>query len=1122
VKLEVKSPDGYTGGMAGFDVVVLDNAPSSKVGAGRFIFVNTVPSDVPVELLGRIEQPPIVDWDRSHPVMRYVDLSKVAIEEALRVRPLVAGRALVESIGGPLVYLIEEPQRKALLVGFDLFKSDLPLRVAFPLILSNGLRWLHPAGLDTGNFQVVAGQPLLLPVEHGVEQATVITPSGQSNRVQVTRGVVSVADTSEVGLYRIQTVNGELTVAANLLNEEESNIVPQPLPGPEGRGVESRNAVPVQLELWPLFVILAALVLLLEGVLYWRRQTAGRAMVPQSLQDRLVLAGRSALVLLLLVSLLRPSLPRWVDRVNVLFLVDQSDSVSLAAREQAYRMINQAVSSAREGDQAGLIAFGEDALLTEPLRLKPTIQPPEKPIPGRATDIAQAIQLAVATFPGGQANRVVLFTDGRETRGNALSAAQAAKDHGVDIYYAPLPLTFPQEVVVEQVILPHEVKYGEPFNLRVVAWSQKETQGRLSLFRNGEFVGSQIVNLSQGKNVLTYRQSQEQSGVHVYQAHLEVEGDTIEENNRAIGTVVVRGRPKVLLVDKDRTQTQALTAALRSQHIDVEVAEPDRAPKDPGGFQTYDGVILSNVSSLKLTKRQMEGIRDYVRDQGGGLIMLGGEESFGLGGYYRTPIEEALPVTMEVKQKLEIPSLAVALVIDRSGSMAMAMRDNDKVNKLEVAKEAAHLVTELLDERNEVGVLSFDTEAIWDAPIQSARNKAALGRAIATIKAGGGTDGYPAVKEAYHALFDRPAVLKHVIFLSDGQMTRGDFAGLVQRMAKDKITVSSVAIGSDADVQLMFDVAKWGKGRFYYTDETSTVPRIFTLETQLASKSILVEQPFRATVANPAHEILQDIDWRGAPPLGGYVATSLKSTAEMLLMTNQEDPLLAVWRYGLGRAAVFTSDAKPKWGILWVRWRDFNKFWAHTLRWVLRTSSRSDTVATVERREQEGVVTVEGVDQKGEFINFLDNQLGVVMPDKRRTVIDLQQIGPGRYQGKFAADQEGAYLVGMAQRKDQRIIGSQIAGLVVPYAQEFRDLGVNERFLRELAELTGGSALKEPKDAFLQARRRSRVPVELWPWLIGLVTILLLPEIGLRRISPSGLANLVRGIGQRSGVGRSA
>ena len=246
--------------------------------------------------------------------------------------------------------------------------------------------------------------------------------------------------------------------------------------------------------------------------------------------------------------------------------------------------------------------------------------------------------------------------------------------------------------------------------------------------------------------------------------------------------------------------------------------------------------------------------------------MVGGEESFGLGGYYRTPIEEALPVTMEVKQKIEIPSLAVVLSIDRSGSMAMST--DEKVTKLDLAKEAAHLVIDLLDERNEVGVMSWDTEFIWDFPVKAARDKGAAHHAVATIKAGGGTDGYPALKEAYAVLFDRPALLKHVIFLSDGQMTRGDFAGLLRRMSKDKITISTVAIGKDADVQLMVDIAKWGRGRFYYTEDSQTIPRIFTLETQLASKASLVEQPFKPTSPHPPR---RDAGYRleGRAPAGG-------------------------------------------------------------------------------------------------------------------------------------------------------------------------------------------------------------------------------------------------------------
>ncbi len=1110
VSLEVRTPDQYQGGMGDADVVVLDSVTPPRVGPGRFIFVNAVPPDVPLEVLGRLERPTIMDWDRAHPVMRHVEFAKVTIEDAMRIRPLAAGRSVVEAVGGSLIYALEEPDRKALFIGFDLFKTDFPLRIAFPLVLSNTLRWLHPAGLDQSSFQFAAGQPILLPAPHGVTTVTVTTPSGRAVQGRVTRGMVSFTETDETGIYTLSTSRGETRVAVNLADADESNLVPHPLPAASGHGPPAAP-VPVQRELWPLFVILAVVLLASEGLLYWRRQSAGRLRAPAGVGDRWALALRSALVVVLCLALLRPTLPRWVDRMNVVFLLDLSDSVSLASRERAYRFVAEAGKHMKSGDRNSVIVFGDQAVVDQPLASRPAIDRPKAQVDGRGTNIFQAIQLSLAMLPPGQANRIIMLTDGRQNAGNALAGAQAAKDARADIYYVPAPLTFTQEVVAEAMVLPHEVKFGEPFQAKVVVWSLRDTEGRLSLFRNGEFLGSQVVRLTAGKNVFSYRQSLDASGIHVYQAAIEVEGDTIEDNNRAVGAVVVRGRPQVLLADRDRTHAQSLAGALRSQNIDVTVVEPPQIPADLAGLQKYDGVVLSNVSSLKLTRQQMGYMRDYVRDYGGGLVMIGGEESFGLGGYYRTPVEEALPVTMEVKQKVEIPSLAVVLSIDRSGSMAMST--DEKVTKLDLAKEASHLVVDLLDERNEVGVMSWDTEFIWDASVRPAKDKAAIHHAIATIKAGGGTDGYPALKESYQVLFERPALLKHVIFLSDGQMTRGDFQGLLRRMAKDKITVSTVAIGKDADVQLMVDVAKWGKGRFYYTEDSQTIPRIFTLETQLASKASLVEQPFKPQLTSPGHEAIQEIDWKSVPPLGGYVASTLKATADMVLMSHQEDPVLATWRYGLGRSVAFTSDAKAKWGVLWLRWREFNRFWSQLIRWTLRSGSRSDTVAIVERRENMGEIVVDAVDPKGEFINFLDSQVGVVAPNRDRTVIDLEQVGPGRYRGRFPAAQEGVYLVGMSQRRNERVVGSQLAGLVVPYAQELRDLGVDEPLLRELAELTGGGPLAKPPDAFLRSRRQSRIGVDVWPWLVGLVALLLVPDIALRRVGPGALervAMLVR------------
>jgi uncharacterized membrane protein len=1117
VVLEVRAPETYAGGMEGADVVVLDSVRLPRTGPGRFVLVNAVPDDVPLEVVGRLERPEILDWDRRHPVMRHVDVGRVQVGTALQVRPVGVGRALVETSRGPLVYALEEADRKAVFVGLDLFQTDLPLRVAFPILLSNALRWLHPAVFDQASVQFPAGEPLRVPLPHGVTEATITTPRGRDVLVPVSRGLATFSDTTEVGVYTITTAQGRTRVAVNLLDADESDLAPRPLPAPAGPAPEGAALVPVQRELWGVLVALAAAVLLIEALLYWRRRS-GWSLRLAAGTDRWALGLRCALLLILLLALARPSIPRWVDRLNVLFLIDHSDSVSLAARERAYRFAADAVQHRRGDDHQGVIVFGEEAMVDQPLAASPAVDRPRAAVPGRGTNLFQAIQLALASLPRGQASRLVLLTDGRENSGSARAAAAAARDAGAEIFYVPAPLTFTQEVVAEALVLPDEVKFGEAFLARVVVWSQLDTTGRVSLFRNGEFLGSQAVRLQAGKNVFAYRQALETTGIHVYQAAIEAPGDTIEENNRAVGTVVVRGKPKILLADKDLAHARSLAAALRSQHLEVTVVDARQVPRDVRGFQPYDGLILSNVSSLHLTRTQMSHIRDYVRDHGGGLLMIGGEESFGLGAYQRTPIEEALPVTMDVKQRLQVPSLSVVISIDRSGSMAMST--DGKLTRLDLAKEAAHLVVDLLDPANEVGVQTWDTDFLWDVPLTTARDKTAIHHAIASIRAGGGTDGYPALLDVYRKLIDSPALLKHVIFVGDGEMPGEKYRELLNRMARSKITVSAVAIGKGADHQLMAEIARWGRGRFYYTEDAENIPRIFTLETQLVSKESLVEEPFRPQLTSPAHEAVQDIAWPTVPPLGGYVATTLKRNADLVLMSNREDPVLATWRYGLGRAAAFTSDAKDKWAVLWLRWSEFNKFWAQLVRWTLRGSPHSEVTATVHRADGRGEVLVDAVDARGQFINFLDAQVGVVAPDRSRAVVPLEQVGPGRYRARFPTEQEGVYLVGAAQRKDDQVIGSQLAGLVVPYAQELRELGVDEPFLRELADLTQGRPLTESRDVFALGRRPSRIAVEIWPWLVSLVAVLLVPEVALRRLGPTALVWLAERRGR--GVSRGS
>ena len=1084
-------PARFEGDPGDYDVVVLDGSAPARLERGRYILVNTVAGNTPLEVTGTIRNPVVVDWDRGHPAMRFLDLSQVLIEEALRVRPLTGSRTLIESTLTPLALAFEEGGSRIVFVGFDPLRSDLPLRAAFPLFLSNAVRWLYPTRLEDLPLQTATGRALTVPVPPGVAAVRVTAPDGVAREVPVVGGGVALPETTLAGIYLLQAGDWEQRVAANLVDEDESDLTPR-LSLPAGGGGEGARTFQAYREMWPYLTVLALALLLLEAALFSR---AARP-VPWS-----ALAARAGVAAFCLAALLLPQVAWRGDRLNVLFLLDESDSIPFSERLASRRFVREALAAMGQEDRAGIAAFADTPRLEVPLERGVRPLPGPGAEPGGQTNLAEALAFALASFPRDGAHRVVLLTDGNETRGDAVAEALQARERGADLYVRPIGGWGDAEFLLEQVLLPREVKRGESFAVRVVAWASAAASGHLSLYRDGKFVGSQKVELEPGKSVFAYRQTLSATGFHVYQAALEVANDTIEENNRAAGVVAVRGQPKVLVVDRDPGQARHLLGALRAQEMDPVLVEPAAFPRDLAPLLAYDGVILSNVSSLRLSRQQMELVRSYVRDQGGGLIMLGGEESFGVGGYFHTPVEEALPVTMEARQKLDVPSLAVVLVIDRSGSMESSV---DRFTKLDLAKEAAQLVVELLDERNEVGVVAFDTANSWVVPMGPAERKDYIIDEIASIKSGGGTDMFPALKEAYETLYARDALLKHLIVLSDGQAAAADFGGLVRRMTKDKITVSTVAIGRDADVRLMRDISRWGRGRFYFTEDPQSIPRIFTLEAQLASKSAIIERPFRPVLTHTHHEILRNIDWREVPPLGGYVATTPKVTAEVLLASPQGDPVLAAWRFGVGRAAAFTSDFKAKWGVLWLRWPPFGRFVAQMVRWTLRTKDRADVVTHVAIRDGKGTVSLEAANPQGEFINFIEAEAGIVGPDGGRTVIPLRQVAPGQYEGAFPAEEQGAYLIGVAQRREGTMIGSEIGSLVLPYSPEHRNRAVNQALLARLTSLTGGGILEKPEDAFRLNRRLSRQPRDTWPFFLVAALLLFLAEVAARRLRRAG------------------
>ncbi|MBM4082721.1 MAG: VWA domain-containing protein, partial [Planctomycetes bacterium] len=386
--------------------------------------------------------------------------------------------------------------------------------------------------------------------------------------------------------------------------------------------------------------------------------------------------------------------------------------------------------------------------------------------------------------------------------------------------------------------------------------------------------------------------------------------------------------------------------------------------------------------------------------------MLGGDESFGLGGYYGTDVEKLLPVHVQPEMKKEKPTLAMMLLIDKSGSMTGL--------KMDLAKEAAIATAELLGPDDKVGVVAFDGAAYWIAPLQSGRDKFAIVDKISAIQAGGGTNMYPALEMAYEALSVAEAKLKHLIALTDGQTQSGDFKAIVARMASEKMTLSTVAIGQGADTNLLKQLADWSGGRYYFTEDAFAIPKIFTREAVMAAKSSLVEEPFMPHVVKPT-EMTRGIRFDECPFLLGYVATKPKPTAEVSLISDRGEPVLAAWRVGLGKTAAFTSDVKARWASDWVTWREFPKFWAQVARSTMRKPTAAGFETSIAVEKGKARLTIDAVDPAGRYMNGLTTKVTVIKPGGESAEGEGRQIAPGRYEAVMPVDAVGTYVVRVVQ-----------------------------------------------------------------------------------------------------------
>ncbi|MEO9593480.1 VWA domain-containing protein, partial [Rhodopirellula bahusiensis] len=843
---------------------------------------------------------------------------------------------------------------------------------------------------------------------------------------------------------------------------------------------------------------------------------------------------RGIVLTLLIMAICGPVMLRSTSRKMIVFAIDQSESIDEAARETADEYLKQAIEQAEKdnaevrflpfdstprqlqsnwADQenppadtdsepasadvaedetedvsADSIATGEDEV------------PPPVPSPSEVdaeeakrmgTDLAAAIQTAVASIPPSRVPRIVLMSDGNPTNGDGIAAAT---DAGVPVWTVPLPTRSEPEVQMAAVEAPTQVRQGEPFFVEVVVSSNRDTEGHVDLYRGDIQIGdvdAPPVKIKKGENRFRFQQTLLGQRQETFAARLRDCDDTLLDNNEAEAIVYASGKPRVLLIDSDPDETDSLRWALDEQSIDVDVRPPEGIPSDLSEMQGYECLILSNVPATSMTMRQMDLIGIYVQDLGGGLIMLGGDQAFGLGGYYRTQIEEILPVRSNFEKEREKPSLAMMLVIDKSGSMGG--------QKIELAKDAAQAAVELLGPKDAIGVIAFDGDSYTVSELRPTSDRGAISDAISTIEASGGTNMYPAMAEAYEALIGATAKLKHVILMTDGVSSPGDFQGVAGDMSASRITLSTVALGQGSSEDLLEELAQIGGGRYYFCDDPQSVPQVFAKETVEASKSAINELPFVPQLVRPT-SVLDGIELDLSPLLLGYVVTRPKPTAEFILASESGDPLLVWWRYGLGMSVAFTSDAKNRWAGEWMTWPDFGTFWAQIIRHAMRKDDNRGVFVEVERDGNRTRVVMDAVDDNGRFIDEADTRLTVIDPRLKNEKIAMRQTAPGRYEASVETLRRGAYHFDIATNRMDGTSQRSSRGIAVGYHDELRLLPRGDELLRQIASVSRGRYDAPANSITEDDDRTARDPVPIWPWLLMAGLVLFIADVAFRRV----------------------
>ena len=888
---------------------------------------------------------------------------------------------------------------------------------------------------------------------------------------------------------------GERAQLTNFPVSEESDVTPVSKTEVTGKGITKKTGGRA---LRNIVLVCVILLLVIEWIVYVKQVNSSK--------KKQFLVVRILLLSVIILAMAGVSVSKKQKKSETIFLVDVSESMS-GNVEQIEKYLQKTIQDMPEKNLCSVVAFGKDTAVDQFLSEKKIFSSFTVAPVTTATNIEKAVKNASSMFDEGVSKRLVLLTDGNENEGNMSLTAATLKGSDVELYAISMEdcIGSSKEVYIDGLDVPSVVHVGDHYNVTVSVTSNVETNAVLSIYAGRTLKGQQDIRLNKGTNQFVFEEEGVDGTIAQYKAVIEPEDDTILVNNTYSAFAQIEAKPKVLLIEGTVDEGNEFEKVLTAANIDYDKVTPKGVPTAVSELNQYKAVLTLNVHYDDLRKGFAGALSSYVKDFAGGYVCIGGDNSYALGNYRGTVLEEILPVYMDLQGEKEVPKMAMTMVIDQSGSMCSPAEDNTSVTGLDLAKQAARSGVEHLRDTDEIGILAFDDTYHWIVPMRLADNISDIQDSIASIAYGGGTSIYPAFQEAYVQMVKSDAKLKHIILLTDGQDEFRDYKDLINRVNEAGITVSTVAVGQGADKKLLEDMASQCGGRYYYTDVNNSIPRIFAQEVYLSTSTYLMNEEFYPTISS-ANDMLTGVFDEGCPALYGYIAATPKQTADVLLMSDREDPILSTWQYGLGRTVAWNGDGNNEWTTEYAGWENYPMLWSNIIQYVISDTELGDDTLEIEKGGNTAVVRYETKEYDK------DTKVTAVVTDEEGNAKDivLDAVKPGSFEKEIEMDETGVYNVSVRKQNGEEILKNYNTAYANQYSAEYQ-FQDSETDLKSFVNQAGGKMITMEDTIWKNRQKAVKSRISLTIPLLVLSIFLLLFDIAIRRLSIDVLGYIRRG-----------